>query len=86
MTRLVCPFCGPRELREFVFHKTLPPVNATAFAQVYERIDRPNLSIEHWQHVQGCRGWLLVQRNPSSGGVLEIRLLGSGAVPAGSAP
>ncbi len=74
-TRLVCPFCGPRQLSEFVFHKTLPPANASRFAKVYERIDTPHLSIEHWQHVRGCRSWLRVHRNPSSGAVLEINLL-----------
>jgi sarcosine oxidase delta subunit len=79
VTRLVCPFCGPRELREFVFRKTLPPGPASAFARCYERVDRPEISVEHWQHVEGCRGWLLVRRNPSTGAVLEIRLLGGGA-------
>jgi sarcosine oxidase subunit delta len=79
VTRLVCPFCGPRELREFEFHKTLPTPGGSDYAQVYERIDRPELSVEHWQHVEGCGAWLLVQRNPSTGAVLEIRLLGGGA-------
>lgn len=78
MTRLVCPFCGPRELREFEFHKTLPAPGGDAYARVYERIDRPELSIEHWQHVGGCRGWLLVRRNPSTDAVLDVRLVGGG--------
>ncbi len=79
VTRLMCPFCGPRELGEFVFHKTLPPPDATPFGRIYERIDRPELSIEHWQHLLGCRGWLLVRRNPTTGAVLETLLLGDGA-------
>ena len=80
MTRLICPFCGPRELREFEFYKTLPAAVADgAFSRTYERIDRPDLSVEHWQHVEGCRGWLLVHRNPSTGAVLETRLLGGAA-------
>ncbi len=33
-------------------------------------------SVEHWQHVEGCRGWLKVERNPSTGAVLATRLLG----------
>jgi len=76
MTRLSCPFCGPRELREFEFYKTLPAGLGSAFERIYQRIDRPELSIEHWQHVGGCRGWLLVHRNPSTGAVLKTRLLG----------
>ena len=35
--------------------------------------------MEHWQHLDGCRGWLLVRRNPSTGAVLETRLLGGAA-------
>jgi sarcosine oxidase subunit delta len=76
MMRLVCPFCGPRELREFQFHKTLPAGPGSVFARTYERIDHPERSVEHWQHVEGCRAWLLVERNPSSGTVLRTVLLG----------
>ena len=76
MTRLVCPFCGPRHLREFEFHKTVPAPGAGAFARVYERVDSLSLSVEHWQHHGGCRAWLLVRRNPSTNQVLEVRLLG----------
>jgi sarcosine oxidase delta subunit len=84
VTRLICPFCGPRELREFEFHKTLPAGSGSAFSRCYERIDRPEHSVEHWQHAEGCRGWLLVHRNPTTGEVLETRLLGGAAV--GGAP
>ncbi len=83
MTRLVCPFCGARELREFAFHKTLPAGPGSAFERCYERVDRPERSVEHWQHIEGCRGWLVVERNPSTGAVLTTRLLGGS--PAGGA-
>jgi len=78
--RLDCPFCGPRELREFRFHKTLPDAaaGASAYAQTYERLGDPQDSREHWQHLGGCRAWLAVRRNPSSGAVLEVVLLGAG--------
>jgi sarcosine oxidase subunit delta len=78
MNRLSCPFCGARELQEFRFHKTLPSTDnsATMFQQVYERTGNRDESNEHWQHVAGCRGWLLVRRNPSTGAVLAVRLLG----------
>jgi len=75
MTQLVCPFCGPRELHEFEFRKTLPSFRDTPFARVYLRVDDPELSIEHWQHVRGCRAWLLARRNPTTGAVLSMRLL-----------
>jgi sarcosine oxidase subunit delta len=80
VTRLVCPFCGPRQLREFVFHKTLPvDAQGSPYQRTYERLASLEHSIEHWQHVEGCRGWLLVHRDPSSGLVVSVRLLGMGA-------
>jgi len=74
--RLECPFCGPRELEEFLFHKTLAEPGSSPYAEVYARTNRVDLSVEHWQHLHGCRAWLLVRRNPSSNEVLEVRLLG----------
>jgi len=80
MTRLNCPFCGAREQREFEFHKTLPSADqGTAYERTYERVANAEHSVEHWQHVAGCRAWLLVERNPSTGAVLGIRLLGGAA-------
>jgi sarcosine oxidase subunit delta len=78
MNRLECPFCGPRELEEFVFHKTLPEAGASEYAAVYERVNRIDDSLEHWQHLRGCRAWLRVRRNPSTGEVHEVELLGGG--------
>jgi len=73
---LACPYCGPRELEEFTFRKTLPPPSsATPYARIYERVDSLTQSLEHWQHLRGCRAWLLVNRNPSSGAVVSVRLL-----------
>jgi heterotetrameric sarcosine oxidase delta subunit len=77
--RLECPYCGARELEEFLFHKTLPEPGADPCATVYERVNRPDQSVEHWQHVGGCRAWLRVHRNPSSGEVLAVALLGGRA-------
>lgn len=78
MSRLVCPFCGARELEEFLFHKTLPEAGADEVGTVYARVNRADLSVEHWQHLRGCRAWLEVRRNPSSGEVLDVRMLGGG--------
>ena len=80
MTRLACPFCGPRELHEFEFRKTVPASDSRdEFERTYQRVTDPQLSIEHWQHVGGCRAWLLVHRNPSSGATLAVELLAGGA-------
>lgn len=71
---LVCPFCGARPLEEFLFRKTLPNAGNGAFETVYLRVDSAVQSQEEWQHVGGCRAWLHVVRNPSTGEVLEVRL------------
>lgn len=72
MNQLHCPFCGARELHEFEFRKTQGNAGPSALAQVYLRVDRTELSVEYWQHVAGCRMWMLVRRNPSTGAVLGI--------------
>jgi methylglutamate dehydrogenase subunit B len=72
MNQLHCPFCGARELQEFEFRKTRANVTTSEFSKVYLRVDSTDLSVEYWQHVQGCRAWLSVERNPSTGAVLSI--------------
>jgi sarcosine oxidase subunit delta len=80
VTRIACPFCGSRELREFEFHESLPAAGSLGeFERTYLRVADPQLSIEHWQHVGGCRAWLLVRRNPTSGAALAVELLAGDA-------
>jgi heterotetrameric sarcosine oxidase delta subunit len=81
VSRLACPFCGARELEEFLFHKTLPEPDSTPYSVIYDRASRTEESIEHWQHVWGCRAWLWVRRNPSTNEVLEVRCLGDQEAP-----
>lgn len=50
--------------------------SANAYAQVYLRVDSAERSVEEWQHVAGCRAWLLIDRNPSTGVVRSVALLG----------
>lgn len=89
---MACPFCGLRPLEEFLFRKTVPNVvsgsgtgattgtdiadGASAYARVYLRVDSAERSVEEWQHVAGCRAWLLVDRNPSTGLVRSVALVG----------
>ena len=74
MTRLVCPFCGARELVEFEFHQTLPEPQAGAYARVYERVDHGQDSIEHWQHLGGCRGAVRCAERQHRGRARQHRL------------
>lgn len=85
MNPFPCPFCGPRPIEEFAFHKTLPNVDGGEFESVYLRRDSAVLSVEHWQHRYGCRAWLEVRRDPSGSDVHEVRLL-TGPAAAGDAP
>jgi len=75
MSQLHCPFCGGRELHEFEFRNTRANVMSSEFAKVYLREDSLERSVEYWQHVHGCRTWLLVERNPSTGAVLRVAAL-----------
>lgn len=70
---LHCPFCGDRDTEEFRFRTPLPdPAAQSQYARVYERVNDPARSREYWQHVHGCRAWLVVMRNPSTGEVLSV--------------
>jgi heterotetrameric sarcosine oxidase delta subunit len=73
---LHCPFCGVRDISEFQFrtHAALGSSRST-FESTYERINDPLRSTEYWQHVHGCRAWLLIERNPSNDHVLSVRFL-----------
>lgn len=75
MTQLACPFCGIRPLHEFHFRKTVSNVDGSAIDQLYLRTETPQMTREHWQHLEGCRGWLLITRNLLTGVVLQTTLL-----------
>ena len=73
--QLDCPHCGLREVEEFHCRGTVPEFDGDSLEGIYLRIDRPDVSREYWQHVDGCRSWLLVCRNPSTNAVLSIEIL-----------
>lgn len=76
MTGLDCPFCGPRPLEEFAFRRTWCADAPDPIGRIYERDGRADRSLEHWQHVGGCRAWLTVSRNPSTDETVSISFLG----------
>jgi sarcosine oxidase subunit delta len=79
VSRLTCPFCGPRELEEFEFLKTAPPPGSDPVTSVYLRLEPADSSTEHWQHAGGCRAWLKIVRNPWTGQVITVEMIGSRA-------
>jgi methylglutamate dehydrogenase subunit B len=62
-----CPFCGERDVAEFEFRCTVQERGATAVARLYFRLSDPARSVEHWQHVRGCRTWLELHRDLRTG-------------------
>jgi sarcosine oxidase subunit delta len=73
---IACPFCGRRDVEEFQFRTLVPDPDAEAFARLYERVNRSDDSLEYWQHVSGCRAWLVIRRNPTTAEIHEVRVLG----------
>ena len=68
--RIVCPFCGERELGEFTYLGDAKPVRPEAgasedevFDYVYLRDNVAGETSEYWYHGGGCRAWLKVTRN-----------------------
>jgi sarcosine oxidase subunit delta len=79
--RLTCPFCGARDSREFVYRGDATvrrpdpqAANATeAFHDfVYLRDNPAGPLQELWQHVGGCRAWLVVTRDTRSHAVTAV--------------
>jgi len=77
--RIPCPWCGPRDYNEFRYGgdatKLRPAHGATAAEgagaeawhhQVFVFDNPKGLHREYWQHVQGCRHWLVLERNTAT--------------------
>lgn len=65
--KIPCPFCGARDSREFSYlgDATLQrPQAAEDFHDyVYLRDNPAGSHRELWYHGQGCRSWVVVERN-----------------------
>ena len=73
--RIQCPFCGDRVHSEFSYlgdagptrpkagEKGVAPDPALFVDYVYFRTNPSGMHREYWQHVGGCRAWLIVERN-----------------------
>lgn len=72
--QLRCPFCGWRDVEEFHFRR-VKEESSDAIKGVYDRSNRPTLSVEYWQHTDGCRAWLELRRSPSSNAVISTKML-----------
>lgn len=77
--RFNCPYCGSRGLGEFRFRcqakETRPSPEASQAEWVEHIHGRTNPAGPHkelWQHVGGCRSWLVVERNTLTYQVIAV--------------
>ncbi len=74
MLLLSCPYCGPRDHSEFRYggdaSKTRPAHGAADPKVWHDHVflfDNPKgAHKEYWQHVLGCRRWMIVERDTLS--------------------
>ena len=82
MLRIDCPHCGLRDHSEFRYGgdaaKRRPPHGGGTMADWHDYVfvfDNPKgWHREFWQHVLGCRQWLVLERNTATGEVGRCRL------------
>ena len=83
--RIPCPHCGERGNEEFNYLGGADPVrpdNGSAAAwhdYVYIRRNIAGAQREYWQHVHGCRRWLVVTRDTRTHAILGVADAGEGA-------
>jgi methylglutamate dehydrogenase subunit B len=74
MLKITCPMCGERDYTEFRYGGDATkqrPDHGTADRKTWHDyvflFDNPKgTHREFWQHVLGCRQWLLLQRNTAT--------------------
>ncbi len=82
MLRIECPLCGERPYTEYRYggdaDKRRPMHGAGGIEAWHDHLflfDNPKgPHREFWQHVQGCRQWLLVVRDTATNIVAEVAL------------
>jgi methylglutamate dehydrogenase subunit B len=84
-----CPLCGERDYTEFRYGgdaRKVRPAHGVEdmkawhdYVFLFDNVKGPHR--EFWQHVVGCRQWLLVERNTATNQVASCRLAGNRAAP-----
>ena len=83
MLRIHCPLCGERPYTEYRYggdadkRRPLHGVSGTSGAEAWHDylflFDNPKgPHREFWQHIQGCRQWLVVTRDTATNMVAEV--------------
>ncbi len=79
--RICCPYCGDRDLREFVYlgdaslkrpDPNTPDALEQFTAYVYQRDNTAGAHRDFWYHSAGCHAWLVVTRNTLTHEILAV--------------
>ena len=81
--RIRCPFCGDRAHAEFTYQGDAGPVRPRSDVHAspdpapfvdfaYVRTNPSGAHREYWQHVAGCRAWLVVDRDVTTHAILGV--------------
>ncbi len=80
MIRINCPYCGERDHSEFTYggDATIeyPALDASAAEwhdAVFLRENIRGMQSETWQHVSGCRLWIVVERDTMTHEIKSVR-------------
>jgi len=80
MLRIRCPFCGLRDYSEFSYGSDASVVYPSLDAgedewheAVFMRENVRGLQSETWHHVNGCRMWLIVERDTLTHEIVSVR-------------
>jgi len=79
--RICCPYCGDRDLHEFVYlgdaslkrpDPNAPDALEQFTAYVYQRDNTAGAHRDFWYHSAGCHAWLVVTRNTLTHEILAV--------------
>ncbi|MGI9387173.1 MAG: sarcosine oxidase subunit delta [Methyloligellaceae bacterium] len=83
--RILCPICGERNHSEFSYGGDgsieYPALDASTedwLNAVFQRQNICGVQTETWQHVSGCRTWLLVERDTLTHKIHSVRVAHGG--------
>lgn len=86
MIRIDCPCCGVRDHSEFEYGgdgsiqwPALDAPESDWVDAVYQRENLRGRQWETWQHVYGCRQWLLVERDTLTHEIHAVKLAHTGS-------
>jgi len=80
MIRINCPFCGERDHSEFTYggdasieYPALDAPMEDWHDAIFLRENIRGMQAETWHHVNGCRMWLVVERDTMSHEIKSVR-------------